>query len=125
MVIDMNESQLKTVAQLRTFIDGTLEVQLRVLDDDTQRYEFIAAVLKRFGYRRLGRAEKGVVLRYLGRITEYSRAQLTRLVRRGGGGTALVKRYRAPRTGFPRKFSPADVTLLAHTDALHGTLCYW
>ena len=69
MVIDMNESQLKTVAQLRAFLEGTLEVQFRALDDDTQRYGFIAAVLKRFAYRRLGRADKGVVRRYLARIT--------------------------------------------------------
>ena len=122
MVIDMNESQLKTVAQLRAFLDGTLEVQFRALDDDTQRYGFIAAVLERFAYRRLGRTDKGVVRRYLARLTEYSRAQLTRLVRRAGGGKALVKRYRAPHCGFVRIFSAADVTLLAHTDALHGTL---
>jgi hypothetical protein len=49
MVIDMNESRLNTVAQLRAFLDGTLEVQFCALSSDTQRYAFISAVLKRFG----------------------------------------------------------------------------
>lgn len=72
MVIDMNETQLKTVAQLRAFLNGTPDVQFQCIGDDTKRYEFIAAVLKRLCYRRLRRADKGVVLRYLERLTGYS-----------------------------------------------------
>ncbi len=122
MVIDMNETQLNTVAQLRAFLDGTLEVQFQSRNDEAQRYRFITSVLRRFAYRRLGRADKGVVLRYLERTTGYSRQQTTRLVRRFLDCASLAKRYRAPRAGFARKFSAADVILLAQTDALHGTL---
>lgn len=122
MVIDMNESRLNTPAQLQAFIDGTVEVEFCALNSDTQRYEFISAVLTRFAYAGLGRADKGVVLRYLLRTSGYSRQQLTRLVSRALHGALLAKRYRAPAHGFARKFSPADVALLAHTDALHGTL---
>ncbi len=122
MVIDMNETQLKTVAQLRTFLNGTLAVEFQPIGEDSLRYEHIAAVLRRLGYRRLKRPDKGVVLRYLERTTGYSRQQLTRLVRRGLKGDVLAKRYAPPRAGFRRKFTPADVVLLAETDALHGTL---
>ena len=122
MVIDMNESRLTTVAQLRAFLDGTLEVELCPLREDAQRYAFISALLRRFAYTGLGRVDKGVVLRYLQRTSGYSRQQLTRLVRRVSEGAPLVKRYRAPVHPFVRKFSPADVGLLAETDALHGTL---
>jgi len=122
MVIDMNETRLNTVAQLRAFLDGTVAVQFQPGSDDVQRYDFIATVLKRFAYRRLRRRDKAVVLRYLERTTGYSRQQITRLVRRGRDGTTLAKRYRAPRMGFARKFGTADVKLLAQTDALHGTL---
>ena len=122
MVIDMNETRLNTVAQLRAFLDGTLDIQFQSSNDDAQRYGFIATVLQRFAYRRLGRADKGVVLRYLERTTGYSRQQTTRLVRRFLDCASLAKRYRAPRVGFARKFSAADVMLLAQTDALHGTL---
>ena len=122
MVIDMNESQLKSVAQLRAFLAGTVAVQFRPCSGDAERYALIVAVLKRLGYRRLGRADKGVVLRYLRHTTEYSRPQLTRLVRRALNSGTLVKRYRAPTQGFTRRFTAADVALLADTDALHGTL---
>ena len=122
MVIDMNESRLNTVAQLRAFLKGTLEVEFCAPNSDSQRYQFISAVLTRFGYARLTRPDKGVVLRYLERTSGYSRPQLTRLVSRARDGTALCKRYRPPAHGFARKFTPADVRLLADTDALHGTL---
>jgi transposase InsO family protein len=97
-------------------------VQFSPLRQDTQRYALIEAVLKRFGYPKLGRYDKGVVLRYLAHTTGYSRQQLTRLVGRAAKGEALVKRYHAPAQPFVRKFSPADVARLAEVDALHGTL---
>ena len=122
MVIDMNESRLNTVAQLRAFLNGTLEVEFCPLSSDPQRYQFIGAVLTRFRYSQLRRADKGVVLRYLQRASGYSRQQLTRLVSRAVGGSPLSKRYRAPKRGFARKFTAADMALLAETDALHGTL---
>ncbi len=122
MVIDMNETRLNTVVQLRAFLEGTLEVHFQPGSNDAQRYGFIATVLRRFVYRRLARGDKGVVLRYLERTTGYSRQQTTRLVRRFLDGARLAKRYRAPTVGFARKFTAADVTLLAQTDALHGTL---
>ena len=122
MVIDMNEQQLNTVAQLRAFLNGTQEVQFEPMGEDTERYAFIAAVLKRLGYRRLKRSDKGVVMRYLERTTDYSRQQLTRFVGRVLAGETLAKRYVAPELGFARKFTADDVALLAKTDALHGTL---
>jgi len=122
MVIDMNESRLNTVAQLRAFLEGTLEVQFCALNDDTQRYAFIDTLVQRFGYATLGRADKGVVLRYLEHTTGYSRQQLSRLVGRARNGGVLAKRYRVPEHGFARKFNSADVALLAETDALHATL---
>ena len=122
MVIDMNETRLKTVAQLRAFLEGTLEVKFQPIHNDVECYGFIAAVLGRFAYRRLVRADKGVLMRYLARVTEYSRAQLKRLVSRHLKGEPLAKRYRAPAVGFARKFTAADVKLLAQTDALHNTV---
>ncbi len=122
MVIDMNEQQLNTVARLRAFLDGTQEVRFEPMGEDTERYAFIAAVVKRLHYGRLSRPEKGVVIRYLECTTRYSHAQLKRLVCRARAGERLIKRYAVPEQGFARKFTVADVALLAETDALHGTL---
>lgn len=48
-----------------------------------ERYEFIARTVRRFGDVRLKRGDKAVVLRFLERVSGYSRQQLTRLVKRG------------------------------------------
>ena len=120
MVIDMNDEQLHTLAELQAFLDGTVAVDFAVAADE--RYDFIARTVRRFGYGRLKRADKGVVLRFLERVSGYSRQQLTRLVKRGGERRPLIKRYRASRTSFVRTYMSADVRLLAETDTLHGTL---
>jgi hypothetical protein len=120
MVIDMKDEQLHTLDQLRAFLKGTAAVGFSV--GANERYDFITRILRRFGYPRLRRAERGVVLRFLGRVSGYSRAQLTRLVRRGRKPGPLRKQYPARRIGFTRIYTEADVLLLAHTDTLHGTL---
>jgi len=120
MVIDMNDDQLHTLDQLRSFLEGTVAVGFTVGADE--RHDFITRILRRFGYPRLRRAERGVVLRFLGRVSGYSRAQLTRLVGRGRKPGPLRKQYPAQRIGFTRTYTDADVLLLAHTDTLHGTL---
>ena len=120
MVIDMNDEQLQTLAELEAFLDGTVAVDFSVVGNE--RYAFIARTVRRFGYARLRRADKGVVLRFLECVSGYSRQQLTRLVQRVRAQAPLLKRYRASRTSFASTFSAADVLLLAHTDTLHGTL---
>jgi transposase InsO family protein len=120
MVIDMNDKQLTTLMQLQAFLDGTVALDFTLAPDE--RYDFIARTVRRFGYSRLKRADKSVVLRFLERVSGYSRQQLTRLVKRGVERAPLAKRYRASRTSFAHTYSPADVHLLAHTDTLHGTL---
>lgn len=62
---------------LRQFLAGTTEVEFQACGQDEERYRHIEGILKRFGYRKLGRADKGLVLRYLARTTGYSRQQLT------------------------------------------------
>ncbi len=120
MVIDMNDAKLHTLDQLREFLNGTVAVDFSVSADE--RYDFIARIVRRFGYSRLRRTDKGVVLRFLGRVSGYSRAQLTRLIERGRKPGPLVKRYPAQHIGFTRTYTEADILLLAHTDTLHSTL---
>lgn len=66
MVIDMNDEQLSTLRQLRAFVEGTVTIDFTVAT--AERYAAIARTVKRFGYGRLKRAEKAVVLRFLERV---------------------------------------------------------
>lgn len=120
MVIDMNDAKLRTLEQVHAFVQGTVALDFSVPPD--QRYEFVARTVRRFGYVRLSRPDKGLVLRFLMHVSGYSRQQLSRLVARAQQPVPLRKRYRASRSSFGRTYTEADVRLLAHTDSLHGTL---
>src|SRR4030042_5392852 len=120
MVINMNDEKLHTLADLQAFLTGTLAMEFTVASD--QRYEFIARAVRRFGYAKLKGADKAVILRFIERVSGYSRQQITRLVKRGCERRQLFKRYQGSRTSFARIYTGADVLLLAHTDTLHGTL---
>ena len=122
MVIDMNEAQVRTLEQVRQVLEGTQSLEFRRAEDDQGRYAWIESVLRRFDYRQLPRAHRGPVLAYLQRLSGYSRAQVTRLVSRWDAGKRLVKKYRAPEHAFARRYTSADVALLADVDQAMGTM---
>jgi transposase InsO family protein len=122
MVIDMNEAHVRSLEQVRQVLAGTQAMEFQAAGDDAARYAWIEQVLRRFGYRQLGRADRGAVLAYLMRFGGYSRAQLTRLVSRWVAGKALVKHYAAPEHAFARRYTAADVALLVEVDRTLGTL---
>ena len=127
MVIDMEESKLRSIEQLREFLAGTLAVEFTAAGDDLERYAHISRVLKRFDYLGLGKRDRGVVLSYLRRTSGYSRSQLTRLVgrweRNRVADVPLVKRYCAPTAPFTRKYTSADVDLLVEMDRAAEDVC--
>ena len=127
MVINMNETRLRTIEQVQQFLAGSQEIEFSAAGGDQERYEHISRVLRRFDYPRLRRADKGVILSYLRRTSGYSRPQLTRLVSRWEGNrlasVPLAKRYSAPVCAFARKYSPADVALLVEMDTANADVC--
>lgn len=122
MVIDMNESQVRTLAQVREVLAGTSALEFQCAHDDAGRYAWICAVLTRFGYRQLRRADRGAVLAYVQHLSGYSRSQVTRLVKRWCDGETLHKRYCAPAHAFARKYTASDIALLADVDRAMDTL---
>lgn len=116
MVIDMNE------AQVRQVLDGTQALEFRRAEDGGGRYGWIESVLRRLDYRQLPRPQRGPVRAYLQRLSGYSRAQITRLVSRWLDDKRLAKAYRAPEHAFARRYTAADVALLAEVDRAMNTL---
>lgn len=122
MVIDMNDVKLVTLEQLRGFLAGTSDLGLAATADAAARYGFIKDVLKRFRYPLQSKGPRGLIRRYLRRVTGYSRPQLTRLIAQYLTSGRVVQRYTATSTSYARKFTPEDIVLLAELDSLHGTL---
>ena len=125
----MDETKLRTIAQLQEFLDATPEVSFSGAagDGDAQRYEHISRVLKRFDHPQRSKRERGVVLAYLRRTSGYSRTQITRLVACWEDNrlapAPLGKRYRAPAVPFARKYTPTDVQLLVEMDRANEDVC--
>ena len=116
----MNDEQLLTLNQVQAFLEGTVTLAFSVAPE--ARYDFIARTVRRFEYGRLKRRQKAVVLRFLERVSGYSRQQISRLVKRAADRRKMIKHYQGSRTRFTHTYTPADVLLLAQTDTLHGTL---
>lgn len=69
MRLIMNDEHLETIAQIRGFLEGSNELEFRALAVE-EKYNWIEEVLVRFRYQFwLKRAEKGVIRRYIERIT--------------------------------------------------------
>ena len=107
MVIDMNEAQVRTLAQVRQVLAGTQAMEFQAAADDAGRYAWLESVLRRFEYRGLPRADRGPVLAYLQRLSGYSRSQITRLVSRLG---------QRPAAGQKLRRAPLPVCPPVHTD---------
>jgi hypothetical protein len=116
----MNDEKLQTIEQVKQFLEGSERVEFRGLTVE-EKYGWIERVLVRFRYQRLERAEKGVIRRYIEKVSGYSRAQVSRLIREYKRRGRL-KRTQYMRHRFPRRYPPSDIELLATTDELHGYL---
>ncbi len=86
-----------------------------------QLYGWVERVLVEQEYARQGKAARGLLRRYVERMSGLSRAQVTRLIARyAASGRVEETVYRRRR--FPRRYTRADIELLAAVDEAHETL---
>ncbi|MEX5284032.1 MAG: integrase [Nitrospiraceae bacterium] len=116
----MAESEKLSLEQIRALLEGTEEVQFQARDR-AERYGWVERVLRQQDYPRLGRVGKGLVRRYLAKMTGLSRAQLTRLIGRYEQGQPVAppppRRHR-----FATRYTKEDILLLAEVDRAHQSL---
>ena len=122
MIVDIQTRRLRTIGQLRAFVEGNEAVDFQPRDRD-EAYGFVRDTPERFGYRRLGKRDKGVVLRFLVAATGISLKQTERLVRQWRE-TGAVRDRRGGGRGrpFARKYAAADIRLLAEVDEAFGQM---
>jgi len=120
MNITMQNIERLTLDQIREFVEGSRTIGFSAPKREAV-YKFIEGVLKSQQYRRLERGEKGMVRRFLVKMTGLSRAQLTRWIGRWMK-TRHVQRKPACRPNFPRRYTAGDIALLAGVDAAHEDL---
>ena len=77
MVVTLDTHRLQTLEQVREFLDGSQPIDLQV-QTRAEAYAFVDQTVRRFDYILQGKTEKGVLRRFLAKVTGLSRAQLTR-----------------------------------------------
>jgi len=113
MVINMDETKLRAIAQLHEFFNTTGPVQFPALgtDQDSQRYKHISGVVSACPVPTSG----------------YSRAQINRLVARWRenrlAALPLSNCYRAPAAPFARNYSEIDVQLPVEMNCANEVVC--
>lgn len=112
---------LQSLEQVRAFLEGAHPLGFEAPAREAA-YDWIAGELRRLHYLRLSKANKGLVRRYLAKVTGLSRAQITRLIKQFRDTGRIRDRRGPPAAPFARRYTPADIRLLAELDALHGTL---
>ena len=116
----MNANDLTSIDQVRAFLSGTQRVVFEVAGDKRSRYDWVRRSLVKFDYSGCGKAARGVLISYLMKVSGYSRAQVKRLIKQYRDTGRLAPRQRTVR-GFSRRYSKADIRLLAAMDERHNT----
>jgi transposase InsO family protein len=116
----MKLDNLTTIEQMEAFLSGSQAIAFAVATSKDDRYQFIEGLLKRFNYARLKRREKGIIIRFLMKVSLYSRQQLTRMIQRYNREGRL-QRYQKTANGFEQFYKTEDIQLLAQLDQRHDT----
>jgi transposase InsO family protein len=116
----MKDGERLSLEQIQAFLAGSEEVGFKAASQK-ELYEWTERMLCSQEYAGLGRNGKGLVRRYIAKMTGLSRAQVTRLIGKySESGKIQVRRGRGRR--FTSHYTAADIGLLALVDEAHDTL---
>src|SRR5271157_1372139 len=116
----MKNGERLSLERIRAFLRASEEFRFEARKRK-EVYDWVTQTLVEHEYSGQPREAKGVLRQYLGKMTGLSRAQVTRLIGRyHESGMVKERGYRRHR--FVRRYTPADIGLLAGVDEAHETL---
>ena len=120
MNIRVHEAEKLSLEQIRLLVSASEGVRFES-EHRQQMYGWVEGLLVEQEYLRQGNGARGLLRRYLEKMTGLSRAQVARLIHSyAATGQVRVREYRRHR--FPRRYARADIELLAIVDEAHETL---
>ena len=120
MTINMNDSHVATIAQIREFLQVSQIIKFEGVSRK-EKYAWVENTLNRFGYFSLRKKDKSSIKKYIARMTGFSDAQLGRLIAKKKK-TGKVFWNSTGRHSFPATYNADDVARLLETDTNHGRL---
>jgi len=116
----MENAEALTLSEMAEFVAASGPIEFAPAGR-REIYAWVEKTLREQDYFGQAKKGRGVIRAYLEKVTGLSQAQLTRLIRRyreeGRLGVAAGRRHR-----FPRRYTEADIALLARVDRAHGWL---
>ena len=116
----MKSGERLSMEQIKLFLSASEEFRFEASNRE-EVYGWVEAALVEHEYASQKREAKGVLRRYISKMTGLSRAQATRLIARYMA-TGEVKETSYRRHQFTNRYTAADIKLLADTDEAHETL---
>jgi transposase InsO family protein len=118
--ISVQQAEKLSLEEIRGFVEASEGIRFVGVKRE-QVYDWIEFLLCEQEYGRQGKAARGLLRRYIEKITGKSRAQVTRLIARylacGKVGCRVYRRHR-----FAARYTLEDELLLATVDEAHETL---
>lgn len=120
MTITMTNSKNLCLSAINDFLSKPLPVEFKSISR-ADRNEWIQKVIMDYRYLKCSRSDKGMLRKYIMRMTGISESQLTRLIEEyRRRGTLKPKEYE--RHKFERIYTKGDIELLAELDNAHECL---
>jgi len=118
--VSVHQAEKLSLEGIRRFVAASEEIRFESADR-RQVYAWVEGLLVGQRYAQQAKAARGLLRRYIEKMTGLSRAQVTRLIARyAASGRVEPTVYRRRR--FPERFTRADIALLASVDEAHETL---
>jgi transposase InsO family protein len=116
----MQDAEELSLEQIQALLEASEEVRFQGKQRQ-EVYDWMTRLMRQKGYRKQGKAVRGLLRRYMAKMTGRSRAQVTRLIgqylKNSEVKEAVYNRHR-----FQGRFTAADMELLAKVDEAHETL---
>jgi transposase InsO family protein len=118
--ISVHEAEKLSLEAIGRFVEASEELRFEG-ENRQQVYGWVEQVLVQQEYAQQGKTARGLVRRYIEKMTGMSRSQVTRLIARYTA-TGRVRPTVYRRRRFPDRYTRADIELLASVDEAHETL---
>ena len=117
----MMDNKIKTVSDLEKFLGASQDLDFRQTNRKTT-YQWINDLLKRFNYLSASKKHKGILKRYIVKMTGYTDRHVKRLLSQHSQIGQLIIKRSPYRHKFERTYTQEDINLLIKTDNLHNRL---
>jgi len=120
LIVKLQAGESMSLEQIQGFLESSDEVEFKA-GNEKDLYEWVNQALQQLNYRKLKRSGRGLVRRYIAKMTGLSRAQATPLLGMYLRGEKVQpKPYR--RSRFAERYTRADAELLATVDEAHDSI---